>query len=107
MNLHTYWESNKPGNSWVKLKEDCLAHKLLFGDINNQELKIPKNSTVRPYSRVLCFHAMVVNGKAPDQKLDRVSFKSFWTETDEEGNPLSYLRSVRVKVEEWLSRQPK
>jgi hypothetical protein len=105
--LHSYWESNKPGNSWVHLKPDCKARELSFGDIHNRELQIPSNGTVRPYRRALRFHAMVVNGKAHDQKFDRVSFKSFWTETDEEGNPLSYLGSVKVKVEEWLSRQPK
>jgi hypothetical protein len=105
--LCDYWRDNKPGSSLVELDSTCNACSLTFAGIDKKELQFPSTTSVRPYKRVLCFHAHVVNGKAPKYNLDRISFKSFWTEADEEGNKLSYIDSVKVQVEEWLERQSK
>jgi hypothetical protein len=100
------WE-NWGGNTFVKQGNEGIrdeAYQLSFADLDNKELKFPSDCEMRPYKRVLCFHAHVVNGKAARNGWGQVPFEDFWSEADEFGNNLTYIEPVRAKIQAWLER---
>ena len=103
--LFEYWEKNNPGNTWVTSGLTDKAYSLTFADIENHELLFPSNCGVLPFKRVLCFHATVVNGKAARTNFEQISFKQYWSETDDQGIQFTYLEPLKTRVEAWLMSQ--
>ena len=103
--LVKYWdEVCKPAK---ELKEGLTkeASSLCFKDIHNKELLFPDGCIIRPYKRVLCFHATVVNQKAEKLGWEKIAFEDFWTETGEDGSALLYRETVNSDyVREWIQK---
>ena len=103
--LVEYWDYvSKPGDE-LKASLTERARCLCFKDIHNTELLFPASCTTRPYKRVLCFHATVVNQKAEKLGWNQIPFEEFWTETDTDGSRLSYRETINDEyLREWIRK---
>jgi hypothetical protein len=93
------------GKKWTEEGLSDNTKALTFQDIHGRQLLFPEGCQCMPYKRILCFLAHIATKKAikkgdPFQLLD---FEDFWSETDQNGVPLTYKEQALVAVQAWIN----